>query len=95
MYMYWHINRILQIATGAPSLIGDATHFLNPATPTGRPSWDSNLPDLGCGQGMANRSGLGADPFDSNGNVVSNVITHVFGVAPNGDGILWRFIIVH
>lgn len=72
------VNYINYLINGGPSIIGSATHYINPTvngTGFGWSTW---------GQGMTPKYIIGENPFDENGNprVGDNLATHVFG---NGD----------
>ena len=66
-----HINARLN---GSPSLVGLATHYINPTAPGYADAWWN-----GWGHKMTETKVIGHAVFDSEGNLLDNYQTHVFG----------------
>lgn len=76
---------LLSRATGAASIVNQATEYLNPTTDTGVAGWNGTLPGQGWGQSMLNMKYFGVDPVDTDGTIRlgDNLYTHIVGNANN------------
>ncbi len=63
---------------GQPSIIGKATHYLNPTVNYANDDW------FNWGVQMKPKYVVGSNPFIQNGTLKNNVLTHVFGNADQG-----------
>ena len=64
---------ISHLIGGSPSIIGSATHYLNPTISYTDSSWRN------WGQGMVPKYIIGESPFSPDGSIDQNKQTHVFG----------------
>lgn len=72
-------NHIMARTQGEASIVGSATHYLNPTVGYTAPAWNGTGTSQGWGVSMQDKTIIGAFSYGDNGTLANNRFTHTFG----------------